>query len=99
MALTVLVCTYAGEKLSESMAPAVDSLCRLASERGFPFLGSVDVYVDTTFNRMQVSRVLSELESLREICGPDESSAIEEILAMIGLVQRKPHRYLVFNGD
>ena len=99
MALSVSVRSFTGEVISELLGPAVASLCNLARKRDLPFLGSVDFYDDTVFNRLQVPRVLAELESLRGIGGAEDDVAIGEISAMIETVGAKPHRYLLFNGD
>ena len=62
-----------------------------------PLLGLVDEYDDTVFNGMQVSVIVGELGTL---AGDGVlTQALEELMIMAAVVQERPHRYLVFNGD
>lgn len=99
MALSVLVRFFTGDVVSEFMSPAIGSLCRLASERDLPFLGTVDIYDDTIFNRLHIPRIQGELESLLGSCGPGEGQAIAEILKIAECILKRPRHYLLFNGD
>lgn len=62
-------------------------------------LGCVDPYDDTVFNRLQLKGLVPELRALADGSNADEAEAVHEILALTAQVERKAHRYLVFNGD
>ncbi|WP_157803635.1 hypothetical protein [Luteimicrobium subarcticum] len=72
-------------------------LLKEAQLRELPFLAGVDEYDDTIFNRRQTHTVALELVELREMT--EIRNQVEDIEAAIGIVQQRPHRYLVFNGD
>lgn len=62
-------------------------------------LGYVDPCDDTVFNRSQLRVLIPELRSLANGSAAEEAEAVQEILALTTQVERKAHRYLVFNGD
>lgn len=97
MGVTIYVKDYLGETL---LFGSSDMRCVLAAaeNRGLPFLASVDVNDDTTFNRKQSARLAEELDLLS---GGQEglAAAISSLQAAIDVVGERPHRYLVFNGD
>jgi hypothetical protein len=99
MTLSVAVRDYAGELVARSTNPGIGPLCDVAAELGLPFLASVDRYDDTSFNRNQMRAIRAEVDSLLE----DESEmvrrAASELLELCEIVDRRPHRYLIFNGD
>jgi hypothetical protein len=96
MGTTVYVRDFRGAVLQRGVVDMQDLLDR-ARQAHLPLLGIVDEYDDTIFNGMQVSVVVRELGAL---AGDDAlKPALEELEAMAGVVQERPHRYLVFNGD
>lgn len=62
-----------------------------------PFLGHVDEYDDTVFNRLQLSVLIEEIDHIR--LNEGESHALEELARLVSDVRERPHRYLVFSGD
>jgi hypothetical protein len=62
-------------------------------------LGNVDPYDDTRFNRMQMGLIVPELQAIIDSAPNGVADAARELLLMTDLVDRKPHRYLVFIGD
>ncbi|AJE83220.1 hypothetical protein SLNWT_2844 [Streptomyces albus] len=62
-------------------------------------LGYVDPCDDTVFNRSQLRVLTPELQALADGSTAEEAEAVREILALATRVERKAHRYLVFNGD
>ncbi|MBV7648891.1 hypothetical protein [Streptomyces albidoflavus] len=97
--MSVLVRTYSGEVLGRSEHRALGSLFASVPLEGFPFIGHVDPYDDTIFNRLQVNSILAELEKLGSYLGDDEMAAAIEVIDLASLVSERPHRYLVFSGD
>ncbi|MEU5153169.1 hypothetical protein [Glycomyces sp. NPDC021274] len=99
MAISVRVRTNTGETEGTSTHKALNALCELASTKKLSLLGCVDPYDDTTFNRAQLKLLIPELEALAEDSNGDVADAARELLALTALVDRKPHRYLIFIGD
>jgi len=62
-------------------------------------LGCVDPHDDTVFNRAQLRLVVPELQALAADSPRAEAEAAQEVLALTVLVDREPHRYLLFTGD
>ncbi|MFE5937206.1 hypothetical protein ACFQ69_17680 [Streptomyces sp. NPDC056470] len=62
-------------------------------------LGYVDPCDDTVFNRSQLRVLIPELRALANCSSAEEAEAVHEILALTAQVERRAHRYLVFNGD
>jgi hypothetical protein len=63
-------------------------------------LSSIDWYGDTTFNGVQIDRLLAEWESLFAKAGTSEEETI--LLTIKNLAETSKqgvHQYLVFNGD
>ncbi len=73
-------------------------ILRVATGQGLPFLGNVDEYDDTVFNRHQLRLVADELEQIART-SPGLERGLHELKEMVELVAERPHRYLVFNGD
>jgi hypothetical protein len=62
-------------------------------------IGYVDPYDDTVFNRSQMRLVVPELHRLAEESSGNEAQAALEIIDLTSRIERKPHLYLLFNGD
>uniref|UniRef100_A0AAU3IGF0 Uncharacterized protein n=1 Tax=Streptomyces sp. NBC_01393 TaxID=2903851 RepID=A0AAU3IGF0_9ACTN len=99
MGISVEVRTYMGAVEATCVHPAIAALCRRAASQNLPLLGCVDPYDDTVFNRLQLKGLVPELRALADGSNADEAEAVHEILALTAQVERKAHRYLVFNGD
>ncbi|MFI6495656.1 hypothetical protein [Streptomyces sp. NPDC050564] len=99
MLISVIVRTYTGEILVTCTHPAIGSMCRRAATLALPMLGHVDPYDDTWFNKSQRRLVLPELNSLTDSASAPEAAAAAEVLALAEMLERKPHRYLIFVGD
>jgi hypothetical protein len=99
MPISVSVRTYAGETLATCTHPAINSLCRRAEALALPMLGYVDPYDDTWFNKSQMRLLVPELNALIDSTPAPEAEAAAEVLTLAELLERKPHRYLVFVGD
>jgi len=97
--MSVLVKTFTGDRLAFSKNGNLNRLIRSARGSGLPLLGDVDHYDTTVFNQSQMPRLRRELESLSPSVGLAEQGAISELLELAVLVEEKPHRYLIFNGD
>lgn len=95
----MIVRTFTGEILSRSVHPGIGALCQAARERHLPLLSGVDPYDNTVFNRSQVNDVRAELDSLRNAGDFEDLVLWTELVQLIELVNAKPHRYLLFNGD
>jgi hypothetical protein len=67
---------------------------------GFPFLGSIDLYGNTVFNRIPIGRFLSEWAY---VVSRAESTQEKELVAAIGRMACRcrddVHVYLKFIGD
>ncbi|QKW04979.1 hypothetical protein HUT18_00015 [Streptomyces sp. NA04227] len=99
MGISVVVRVFSGESEARFWHPAIPAVCERASSQNLPLLGCVDPYDDTVFNRAQLRILIPELQALAEGAAADEAEAVRQILGLTAQVQRKPHRYLVFNGD
>jgi len=99
MALTVDIRTYDGQIEDKCTHPAILEMCRRAAELALPMLGYVDQYDDTTFNRAQMRAVRPELSILASEPAPGVTQAASELLDLVSRIERRPHLYLVFNGD
>ena len=68
----------------------------------YPLLSGIDPYTNTIFNRLQMTRVIDELERRIETmdAGPRRRS-VERVLALAreSRDDSGPHAYLVFVGD
>ena len=63
-------------------------------------LSRIDWYGDTTFNRMQMDDVISEIGRLdTNEFSSEEKELVNEILALAKRGIEKPHFYLKFCGD
>ncbi|MFE9500888.1 hypothetical protein [Streptomyces collinus] len=99
MGISVQVRTFTGTVEATCVHPSIADLCRRAARQNLPMLGHVDPCDDTVFNRLQLRVLIPELRSLTNGSAVDEAEAVQEILALTAQVERKAHRYLVFNGD
>lgn len=73
-------------------------LLRAARGQSLPFLGDVDEYDDTVFNRRQLRAVGDELVQIVRTTD-DLDSEVRELQGLSALAEERPHRYLVFCGD
>ncbi|MDT9681153.1 hypothetical protein RND61_03540 [Streptomyces sp. TRM76323] len=99
MGISVQVRTFTGTVEATCAHPSVPALCERATSQNLPLLGCVDPYDDTVFNQSQLRVLIPELRALAEGAAAEEAEAVHEILALAAQVDRKAHRYLVFNGD
>jgi hypothetical protein len=67
-------------------------------ENDFKILKYVDLYGNTTFNRMQLDDLIDDLSSL-EIRLPMQSSFIKEVIELAKSSKERVHTYLKFYGD
>ena len=79
------------------------NLLRLLLERGVkdePRLAEIDWYGDTAFNRLQMSRFLSQWEAVvRQAETPEEQKLVNEVRELAARCQSEVHLYLKFIGD
>ncbi|MGW5257560.1 hypothetical protein ACWERW_32215 [Streptomyces sp. NPDC004012] len=99
MGISARVQTYTGDTVAVSTNPAIAALCRRAAALAIPMLGYVDPYDDTWFNKSQMRLVVPELKALLDDAPAAEAEAADELLTLAAHLERKPHRYLIFNGD
>ncbi|GFE16778.1 hypothetical protein Sgleb_48250 [Streptomyces glebosus] len=99
MGISVQVRTFTGAVEATCVHSAFAVLCGRAVSKNLPLLGFVDPYDDSVFNRSQLRGLVPELRALAEDAAAEEAEAVQEILALVAQVERKAHRYLVFNGD
>jgi hypothetical protein len=99
MGISVQIQAYGGAIEATCTHPAIGALCQRASRLGLPMIGYVDPYDDTVFNRSQMRLVVPELHRLTEESSDDEAQAALEIIDLTSRIERKPHLYLLFNGD
>ncbi|MGY0489457.1 hypothetical protein [Streptomyces sp. WG-D5] len=99
MGISVQVRTFTGAVEATYMHPSIADLCRRAASQNLPMLGYVDPCDDTVFNRSQLRVLIPELRALANGSAAEEAEAVHEILALTAQIERKAHRYLVFNGD
>ncbi|MFD8994203.1 hypothetical protein [Streptomyces abikoensis] len=99
MGISVQVRTYTGAVEATCVHRSIAALCGRAASRNLPLLGCVDPHDDTVFNRSQLRVLIPELRALADSSAGEEAEAAHEILALAARVERKTHRYLVFNGD
>jgi len=60
----------------------------------------IDPYGDTTFNQLQIPKLLEELEALRPNCHTkEEREELESIMRFIGKAKGQIHTYMKFYGD
>lgn len=60
----------------------------------------IDPYGDTTFNQLQIPRLLEEVEALRPNCQTEaEREDLESIMRFIGKATGQIHTYMKFYGD
>ncbi|MFJ9618389.1 hypothetical protein [Streptomyces noursei] len=91
--------TFTGAVETTCAHPAIAALCSRAARKSLALLGYVDPHDDTVFNRSQLRGLVPELRALADDSVAEEAEAVHEILALTAQVERKAHRYLVFNGD
>jgi hypothetical protein len=99
MGISVQIQAYGGAIEATCTHPAIGALCQRASRLGLPMIGYVDPYDDTVFNRPQMRLVVPELHRLAEESSGNEAQAALEIIDLTSRIERKPHLYLLFNGD
>lgn len=65
----------------------------------YPFLESIDSGGDTTFNRLQIPKVIDELEKLSVQVPQEISHRIKDVVAFMRKTEDNPHSYIKFIGD
>lgn len=66
----------------------------------FPLLSGIDLYGDTTFNRLQMPRFLSEWANVASNARTEEErKLVSEIERLAGRCSDDVHKYLKFIGD
>ena len=71
-------------------------------EKQFPFLSGVDIYGDTTFNPLQMPKVLEELKyiSSKWAMDDEQKALLKEVIALCEECKAAGHHiYVVFYGD
>jgi hypothetical protein len=69
-------------------------------DEGYPMLGSIDPYGDTTFNNLQMKRFLTEWAGIVAKAGTSEEQAlVHEIEKLAHRCSNEVHLYLKFIGD
>lgn len=63
-----------------------------------PWLGGIDPYGDTTFNRIQVPHLLRDLRRIVE-AHPEVSADVQIVSQLAEQVVSRHHAYLCFYGD
>jgi hypothetical protein len=99
MGISVQIRAYDGTIEATCIHPAIGALCQRASRLEMPMIGCIDPYDDTVFNRSQMRLVVPELRRLAEEAPDGEAQAALDIIGLTSRIDRKPHRYLLFNGD
>jgi hypothetical protein len=64
----------------------------------FKILKYIDLFGDTTFNRIQLDDLIDDLLQLQLLL-PEQSSFIKEIIELANSSKSKVHTYLKFYGD
>jgi len=100
MGLTIALESEDGRKYEEIADPAniLHRLLPPANDSSWSVLGSIDWYGDTTFNRLQIPRFLSEWSRLKPM-GAEDHNLLDRIAALARRVESEPHLYLKFYGD
>jgi hypothetical protein len=71
-----------------------------ADDDRHPILSSIDLYGDTTFNRLQMPRFLAEWSKISLLaCTSDEQVLLTEIESLARRCMEEVHHYLKFIGD
>ncbi|NRQ32618.1 hypothetical protein HII36_12330 [Nonomuraea sp. NN258] len=99
MTMTVYVREFGGAVIERCVSDVrFTGVLDLAADAGLSYLGKVDPYDDTVFNRTQAQTLVKELDVIRRMRGED-SLDILELRRLLAIVDERPHRYLVFDGD
>lgn len=103
MAIFRVVLLERGRAVKEMISDprALDDLfAAVEGDESFPCLRFLDPYGDTTFGRIQVASVLSELELLKiRATTSTELSAIDDLMELARQAEEYPHRFLLFQGE
>jgi hypothetical protein len=87
----------------DSVNDIQNSLRRLlasSDDRSRPMLAAIDPYGDTTFNRLQMTRFLTEwTEISAKASEPEEEALVSVIAAYARRCRGETHLYLKFIGD
>ena len=60
----------------------------------------IDPYGDTTFNQLQIPKLIEELEALSLNCQTDEKRReLEAVIEFVRKAKGEPHTYIKFYGD
>jgi hypothetical protein len=66
----------------------------------YQLLRTIDLYGDTTFNRLQIDQFLSEWAQLQELAETDEEKEVfSEVESLATKCKGTPSHYLKFYGD
>lgn len=102
MGLEVVVEDESGGRV-EALADPTNILHRVlprADDHAYRWLGFVDWYGDTVFNRRQVEYVLAELEVLATANHTaDDAAFLRRLHVLAARCLEGPHLYLKFYGD
>jgi len=103
MGLAIVLENENGQKIERVDDPTniLHKLLPSHDDERYNLLTFIDWYGDTTFNRLQVATVISELELIeREKAETtEEKMLIHNILLLAKKSQQAPHFYLKFYGD
>ncbi|KOU28198.1 hypothetical protein ADK53_35390 [Streptomyces sp. WM6373] len=91
--------TFTGMVEATCVHTSISDLYRRAASQDLPLLGYVDPCEDTVFNGSQLRVLIPEPRALADGSAAEEAEAVHKNLALTAQVERKAHRYLVFNGD
>ncbi|MEU6903132.1 hypothetical protein [Streptomyces virginiae] len=96
---SVQVQTFTGTVEATCVHPSISDLCRRAASQGLPLLGYVDPCDETVFNGSHFRVLIPGPRALADGSAAEEAEEGHKNLALTAQVERKAHRYLVFNGD
>ena len=63
------------------------------------FLSTVDPVGNTMFNRLQVPKVIAEMQELRAMVNKKISNDIDEVVLFLKKIENEVHTYIKFVGD
>ena len=78
----------------------LSELLERACVEGLPFLSGVDRYGDTTFNRQQMPRLITELELLAKWSSTSaQRRLLERLIELCSECEAQVHTYIKIEGD
>jgi hypothetical protein len=95
---------YLEDEFGEELDSVLDEEGRLAAawpagDPAYPLLRHVDAEGSTTFNRLQLSAVIPELETLEKSAAPQWRTLAARVLKLARRAAAEPHLFLRFLGD